>query len=860
MNTTLIIASLSLSSFASAFPDVCGHDRSSPPAAAPAFDPVTGRDLRVFPPHLYADFIHMALDIHIADMNTPRFTATQTLSFSPLGDPLASLSLDAKAIKITSVKADGFATAFTADGAKLNVTFDPPVPAGQTATLVTSYEVDDPPLGLIWTPESNDWPNRPAQLHTQGQPETNSYWFPCNDFPNDRFTTEITATVPADFLVSSNGRLAEHARIIRTVEDSLGATSMLPFERFHWVQDKPHVPYLVSLVVGKFDVVDLGDKTLPLPVYAPLGRGRDVQATFGRTRAMIDAFSRHLDEPYPWDRYAQVVVWNFGSGGMENTSCTTLHENSVILPGDLDDHDHEGLIAHELAHQWFGDLTTCNSWEHVWLNEGLATFMNTLWIEDRDGKDAYLAEIRGAYDNLADNDKADAPNVQPMASKVYRDTWEPFRRPANPYGKGASIMHMLRVRLGDDLFFRSLAAFIDQHKFQTVETSDLRNAFEQVSGLSLEQFFSQWVFRPGVPSLDVTTSWDESSHTLTFLVNQTQNINADNPAFEFDLPVVIDAGSTAPAVREAIQIVSKSTQATITLPNRPSWIAIDPDLSVLASITIASDEPASLALLEHAPSLPAKVQAVRALASPGTDTPNPVLRRLAADTAQPTSLRVECVKALTSRHADSDIRSVATGSQDSWQVREATTIAMADILAREGDKADPETRARLLDLIAARAGSDSSIKVRAAALRSLGRLQAHEFDAVITRALRVESQGDLVRQAAIEALGSFDTPRALHDCTRFAAPNFDSRTRSLTVETVVKLAHHDRDAAFKFLSDHLADRQLRTRRAAGDGLVSLADPRALDVFASATSHSRGPETARQLQIWTEQLRAALDSK
>ncbi|MDX2132612.1 MAG: M1 family aminopeptidase [Planctomycetota bacterium] len=823
-------------------------------------------DVRSYPPDVPADFRHMRLEVVIEDMNTPAFSARQTLTFVPVGDTLGTLQIDAKALAVESVSAAGYETTFEADGSHLRVTFDPPAPAGQEVTLVTSYRVENPPLGLLWTPESPAWPGRPAQLHTQGQTETNSYWFPCHDYPNDRLTTELVVTVPRDFMVSSNGRLVSHTKAIRTRDRADGSTELLPYETFHWSQEQPHVPYLVSLVVGKFDVVDLARSPVPAKVYAPLGRAADVPATFGRTGAMIEYFAKVLDEPYPWARYDQVVVWNFGWGGMENTSATTLHENVVLTPGSLLDHDQDGLIAHELAHQWFGDLLTCNSWEHIWLNEGITTFMNTLWFEERDGRDAYLARVRETYDTLILNDRPEAPAAQGMASKVYREAWETFSRPANPYGKGASVMHMLRTQLGDEVFFKALATYIDRHRLSTVETSDLRRAFEDVSGETFEQFFAQWVFRPGVPAITVTPAWADG--TLTLTVEQTQNIDPDNPAFEFDLPVVVGpaagADNTSAGVPLSGAVQVRGRTATLTLPaaTPPAWIAIDPDLAVLCRVDLRLDEPGAMALLTSGPTLPARIQGARVLGtfahgSSGSVAGTQALVRVVQSASQPTPLRVECVRALLARRADIDLRSVATSAVDHWEVREATTSALADILSRAGDDADPAMRERILGQLAERAAIDKSLLVRAEAIRGLGKCQALEHENLLVKALETNSQGDLLRNAALDALVSIDSRWALRRAGELAKPGHDSRTRAQAIKAVGTLAKHDVPFALELASSMLGDVEMRSRRAAGEALVAIGDPRGLDVLSARAAAARGPDDRRTAQRWIEDLRTKL---
>jgi aminopeptidase N len=824
-------------------------------AQTPGYEEETGRDLRRYPPGPSADFTHMALEIFIEDMNTAHLSATQRLTFVPLGEPMSSLTVDAKAMEIRSVEAPGYTTTFVADGARLVVTFAPPLPPGREVTLTTSYEVHDPPLGLVWTPESPEFPGRAAQLHTQGQPETNSYWFPCHDFPNDRMTTEISVTVPQGYLTVSNGRLVERRKSIRTVEGESGEMVMRGYERWHWVQDRPHVAYLVTLVVGKFEVVDVGDKSLSMPVYVEPGRGADVMGTFGRTAEMVRAFERALDEPYPWNKYAQVTVWNFGSGGMENTSATTLWDGCVIPRSARQDHDSEGLIAHELAHQWFGDLTTCNSWEHIWLNEGLATFMNNYWLEVRDGRDAYLSGIRGEFDSVIGGDTVPAPAGQPMASKVYEDPWETFRRPANPYSKGASVMHMLREQLGDSLFWKGLATFIDRHKFHTVETLDLQRAMEDASGESLEQFFAQWVFRPLFPRVLLKAEWNSAAGVLRVSAEQTQTIDGDNPAFEFDLPILVGLpGGKQQSV--VVQVRGRSASMEWPLTTAPEWLIPNPNLEVLADITFEATEASFVRALEEAPTLPARVFAVRALKSGSAAVASDRLRRLVADKSAPVSLRVEAVRALAARKADADLRSVATSAIDRWEVREATTAALGEMAARTEDPLSPEARARIGEQLAHRAVKDTSLKVRAAALRAIGNARLTEFAGIVREALETNSHADTLRQAALDAVVAFDTPESLAAAIRLTDPRYPPRTRAAAAGAIAKSAKHDPEAAYTRLAALLSDRQVRTRVAAGDALVEMGDTRALEVLNSLAGSARGPEVARQLRVWERKLRAA----
>jgi len=808
-----------------------------------AYDPETGRSLLTYPPHPMVDFGHMKLVIDIPDMNTPRLAAVQTLTVSAIGQPVSLLTLDAHLLDIQSVQAAGHKTVFTADGKSLAITFDPPLAPGVKTDIVTAYSVQDPPQGLIWTPESPAWPGRPAQLHTQGQPGTNSFWFPCHDFPNVKLTTELAVTVPAGYLVSSNGGLVD--AVSRSGEGG-GAR-----ETFHWMQDKPHVNYLVSLVVGKFDVVDVGGgggRSLSMPVYVPPGRGKDVAGTYGRTPRMIEYFAGLVDEPYPWDRYAQLVVWNFGAGGMENTGATTMYDTAILSPEGQRDGDLDGLISHELAHQWFGDLLTCRSWEHIWLNEGFATYFNHLWMGRRDGAEAYLAGIQGSFDAVTAGDKADAPYQRAMVSKDYRDPWEMFGGPAGPYPKGASILHMLRQKLGDEVFFRGLSVYVERYKFQTVETNDLRRVLEEVSGENLERFFQQWCYRPGVPDLDIGVEWDAAAKEVVVSVKQTQNIDGPNPAFVFDLPVWADSSGGALGT---VRVREREAVGRFKLGAEPQMVAIDPGLSVLARMTITQPAARWITQLQRGPTVAARVQAARALKSDQTLAATAALARLARDPKVTAAARTEAIRSLAHRKNADSLIEVSTAGLEPAEVGVAMAAAAGDL----GNDVNLESnqRARFRSYLLGRAVEDPSVRVRAAALRAMGKLKAVESLNIMLSAVTKVSQDDRLRQSALEALADLDAAEGLGEAIRCSAPGIFNRTRPTAIRAIERLAHHDPAAAYAALIPLLDDRESRAWRAAGSALVALGDPRAIPELERAAAAKRNPDDARALREWAATL-------
>lgn len=838
-------------------------------------DPATGKNLLNYPPHRVVDFSKMKLDIRIPDMNVPTFDATCTLTLSPISEDLTDLTLDAKRLAIKTVSVAGSKATFKHDGLKVAIAFDPPLPMGKLTDVVITYTLTNPPEGLFWTPESGAWPGRPAQIHTQGEPETNSFWFPCHDFPNDKLATELSVTVPRGFAVSSNGRLVNRVNSITPVPDALGKTSLKPFETWTWAQDEraggEHASYLVSLIVGKFDIVDVAGKNvttesssglprprgytspfapllgknyaksgpkIELPVYVPVGRGSDVVQTYGRTGEMIRFFSALFAHDYQWSKYAQLVVHNFAFGGMENTSATTMFDTAVLSKDALIDHDLDGLISHELGHQWFGDLMTCNSWEHVWLNEGFATYLTGLWYEHRDGADAYQSAVLGYYDGVVGADRGKAPETPGMVSKAYRNPVEALRRSANCYGKGASILSMLRAKLGDEVFFKGIRTYVDRFHHKSVETDDLRKTLEEVSGESLEQFFQQWTRRPGVPRIKVSGAYADGKLTLD--LTQNQPIDGYNPAFVFDLPVTIRTAS-GKLMSRPWSIDSKTHTLVVELPEAPASVWIDPDLHTLAEITL--DEPTAW-LLDQAKTgstLSTRVRAIRALSARHEPGVQELLRTIATSNNEHRQIRSESIRALESLGDAEAIMAALASAKGDAQIR-IQAIDSLSAVAGKNDAAPAVKQAAIEH--ATQALGDPAIRARASALHALVHLKATaELPTVLaagTRDKTNDSQHDIIRQTVADSLAEIDSPEAFRVALDISKPGTNSRTRVSAINALAKLAHHDRPTALAALGNYLADPEIRSRRAAISGLAEIGTPEAIALLKARVDSVLSP--------------------
>ncbi|MEK6700796.1 MAG: M1 family metallopeptidase [Planctomycetota bacterium] len=621
---------------------------AQPVAEDPRIDSKTGALNANWPPDVLFDHRHMKLQVDLGGMTEARFTGVQTLTLAARGKARSVVELDCgKEIKIESIRllaADAKSKVtdlkFTHEEEWLTIDLpeaaEKDVPFQIETTYSCTFEKNRRD-GLTWlkgNDEATSETDKSPMIYSQGEAEHNHLWFPCHDFPNERTTTEIIAKVPKEYEVSSNGRL-----VSKNIDETTGVAT------FHWLQDKPHVYYLVTMVVGKYSIINLAepgkpvDQTRsrdaggPLPVlaYVPIGKEEQAGEAMANTPQMIALFSRLFEQPYPWDKYAQVLVRTF-NGGMENTSATTMFATlGNAKRGQMDD-----IVSHELAHQWFGDFVTCRGWEHLWLNEGWASYCEALWNEEAAGgasnPDAadkrYLGTIAGFVSRQRLSNRGSLPRAIPMVSNRYRNADAPFQKPDDVYSKGACVLHMLRERLGKPAFYKGVARYLRENQLGLGDTTSFRKALEAESGQSLEHFFAQWAYRPGLPRLDVKLDFTDG--TLTIDAEQTQTVNIDNPAYEMAIPVVIklEGGGTRSAV---IEMEDKTARLTLKLDTKPTDVVLDPRIANLAVYRISKPLAMWMEQLKDGPTVIAQAQAAEALAQMGEPGARQAITRLIDD-------------------------------------------------------------------------------------------------------------------------------------------------------------------------------------------------------------------------------------
>jgi aminopeptidase N len=373
----------------------------------------------------------------------------------------------------------------------------------------------------------------------------------------------------------------------------------------------PHAPYLVMMAVGDFSIVKDKWRDREVNYYVELEFAKYAKSIFGNTPEMIEFFSKRLGVDFAWPKYSQIVVRDYVSGAMENTSATLHGEFLQQTDRELLDHDNEVVISHELFHQWFGDLVTCESWSNLPLNESFATYGEYLWEEYKRGRDA--ADMHGYMNNSVYLRESRSGKDVNLIRFQYDDKEDMFD--AHSYQKGGAVLHMLRKYVGDDAFFASLKYYLETNKFTPVEIHQLRLAFEHVTGEDLNWFFNQWFLNPGHPDLDIKYAYDETTKKETVTIAQTQDFTRFSL---FRLPICVDIYSGGKAVRQLINVTRAKEDFVFDCNVKPDLVNVDAEKMLLCTKKDNHTPEEWIYMYDHAPLYLDRLEAMQALAKNST--------------------------------------------------------------------------------------------------------------------------------------------------------------------------------------------------------------------------------------------------
>src|SRR5665213_11194 len=481
------------------------------------------------------DLVHTKLEVSF-DYDKSQMFGKEWVTLHPQFYSTDSLTLDAKGMGIKEIALiNGNSKVplnYSYDSLQLHIQLGKKFERGEDYTIYIDYVSRPNELkekgsdgitdakGLYFINPKGEDKNKPTQIWTQGETESNSAWFPTIDKPNQKSTEEIYMTVPSKYVTLSNGLLTSQKN-----NDNGTRTD-------YWRMDLPHAPYLFFMGVGDYVIVKDNYNKMAVDYYVEKEYAPVAKKIFGETPAMIGYYEKITGLPYPWPKYDQIVGRDYVSGAMENTTAT-LHQESAYQNARqlLDGNKWEEVIAHELFHHWFGDLVTAESWSNITLNESFADYSETLWDTYRHGKDAgdeHIEENREAYlRNPADQSKD-------LVRFYYQDKEDVFDQVSYP--KGGAILHMLRNYVGDSAFFKSLNLYLNTYKFKSAEAKELRLAFESVTGQDLNWFFNEWYYGRGHSY--ITISYDYNNKTDRVIIDQSQTT-----AGIFTFPLAIDVYS-----------------------------------------------------------------------------------------------------------------------------------------------------------------------------------------------------------------------------------------------------------------------------------------------------------------------------
>lgn len=769
------------------------------------------------------------------DWAKKEFGGVVTHTVAPLRDGLTLIDFDAGPnLDVIKCSIDGVLAKFTREGARLHVTSPLRTIRGKPLQVAIRYASKtsatgprslNGTYGFHWILPERFVPARRPGFYTQGETEGNREWVPIYDSPNDKTTSETFVEVPDTWYVIGNGRM------IGMNDDRKAHT-----RSFHWKMTQPHSTYLLSLAGGEMDIGYEEWKGVGLLFAVPKGEAKYIDASFGDTKDMLSFFSDLLGVKYPWPKYAQTCVFDFG-GGMENVSATTLGEGSLV-EARSGIHPMASLNSHELSHQWFGDLVTCKDWGHVWLNEGFATFFEQLYSEHSRGKDAYDSEREGALNSYLGEARR---YKRPIATNLYPNPDSMFD--SHTYPKGGLVLHMLRRELGDDGFFRGLGYYLRKNAYKPVDTNDLIRALGESSGKNMQAFFDQWVFKPGHPVIDYAWTYDVAAKQIVVNVSQLQDTKDGTPIYAFNSGYAMIRGK-AGVQTGTVRLDRDKAEIRLPVSGKPDAFLLDPAHDVLMERREKKWQPGeALAVVKN--STPAISWLDRRNAAltllkeqPDDSTITSVAETVSGSRAYQSDLysrtiieRLGQLKKPSLRPLFESVlaaRGIAPGKTVNPELRAAAITALAEL---------PKDDNTITVILRSYVSEKEYFNVMRAALRALSNWDADGNLALFRQAATWDSRGDMVRIDALSAIARSKSNEAASALVEYTNPRYQRPVR-LKALFYLDGGYKNAPAVTAALIPLLKDDDERAARSAAEVLGSREDKNAVAALRAAEKDSK----------------------
>jgi len=661
-------------------------------------------------------------------------TGKEEFTFSPLKNNFDTLILDAKTIKVFSAKHGKANLRFWQTKENTYIKLDSNYNAGDSLTVEIYYSAFSTD-GLYFFKPSKEFPTMRYNIWSQGEDMDNRYWYLAYDLPDDKLTSEIITTVPDSLTVISNGKLI----FVNENEDSHTKT-------FDWKCDYPHSNYLTSIIIG--DYITLKDyvRGVELDYNVPREWADKTDLFYGRTPQMIEFYSDYI-APYPYNRYAQTTVQDFEFGGMENITATTLNMRLLESESAIPNYKPDDLTAHELAHQWFGDLLTCKSFDHIWLNESFATYFTDLYYLHQFGKDEFKF-LRYSENELYLTEEI---KEQPLDSiHAYQNNFIPVElgEAANKcYERGAAVLNMLRYELGDKAFKKGIQNYVEKYSYKDVTTEDFKKTMEESTGKDLSRFFNEWVYGAGYPEFNVSYRYDEQKKKVFLTVEQVQKTLPAAGLFDLHVPIEVTAGKYK--LNENIHISKKDETFEVDCPEKPDMVLFNKNIPDLCTVNFLKSFDELSYQVQYDDDIIGRMDAADSLAIFGDSAIHLLRRVLMRDDFY--AVRLHAVQSLEKIGGDSAFSSIMLAANDSDpRVQEEAIKALSKY---------PQKNVEIF--LKEKLFNSENDYVRGAAAYALGAGKMPEAFDILKKALTFDSHRNIIRRYAFDGLKILNDPRAI---------------------------------------------------------------------------------------------------
>ncbi|HJL17099.1 MAG TPA: M1 family aminopeptidase [Sandaracinaceae bacterium LLY-WYZ-13_1] len=753
-----------------------------------------------YPPDLELEPVHLDIALTVdLEGRSVAGTVTHTVRANRAG--ARSLRLHGVALEDVAVEdADGAPLAHDYDGREIAVTWERPFAHGEERRLAVTYRAAEPVTGLFFSGPDEGYPDAPRVAVTDHETERARHWLPTVDLPSVRPTLAFHLRADEAFTIVANG-----AHVEDEIHDDGTKTS-------HWRLEHRCPSYLTCFLVGDFVRVDDGaHRDAPIAYLAPPPVTEAMlKRSFGRTGEMLAWMEGKLDSALPWPKYFQFAARGIG-GAMENISLVSWDDRWVMdeAIGQELGHFIDIVNLHEMAHTWFGDLIVVRDYAHAWLKESWATYMEACWLEDTEGRDAFLYDVFAC--GQAYLDEADSRYKRPIVTRRFDSSWNMYDR--HLYPGGAYRLHMLRAELGDEVFWTGVRRYVERFAGETVETEDFRRVMEEVSGRSLVKWFDQWIYAKGYPHLDVSFAWDGEEARGTFTVTQKQ-VEADGseePCFDFDLDLawVIDGERHTRRVR----VRDGKAMFGVPMAAAPEIVRVNPEGRVLCKLDFDPGRDRLRRQLADEGDVLGRIHAGWKLAETGraadAEAIGDAYRR-----ERFWGVRVQLARALGKASSEAALAVLVELLADHDE-----PISLPSLIAAAGAYRDP----RVVEVLEQRLDAGLLPKAREAAYVALGRQRDAAPLERLVQASAEAGVGGHAQGGALKGLAETRRVEALDvliERARWGAIDLRARPAAALAlgELAARLDRGPRERATEALRDLLRDPDAQVRRAAALGL------------------------------------------